>query len=115
MKRLAWSTGIVLVTLTAVFLLSQLSNAVSLSILSLVIAATLRPLIDWFAARGLPRGLALLLAYFLCVGSIIALVMILGGSLLSELQQLTKDVTNGYEQLIAQWPKGTPFQQSLAQ
>lgn len=41
--------------------------------------------------------------------------MIFGGSLLTEFQQLTKDLTGGYEQLIAQWPKGTPFQQSLAQ
>ncbi|MBA3867545.1 MAG: AI-2E family transporter [Anaerolineae bacterium] len=115
MKRLAGSTALVLVTLTAVFLVWQLSSAVVLFILSLVIAATIRPLIDWFAARGLPRALALLLAYVVCVGSIIALITVLGGSLLPELQQLTKDATSGYEQLIAQWPKGTSFQQSLAQ
>jgi len=115
MKRLAGSTALILATLTAVFLVWQLSSAVVLFILSLVIAATIRPLIDWFAARGLPRALALLLAYVVCVGSIIALVIIFGGSLLTELQQLTKDVTSGYEQLISQWPKGTPFQQSLAQ
>jgi putative permease len=115
MKHLAWSTGLVLATLTAVLLVWQLSSAVVLFILSLVIAATIRPLIDWFSARGLPRAIALLIAYFVCVGSIIALVIILGGSLLPELQQLTKDLTSGYEQLIAQWPRGTPFQQSLAQ
>jgi predicted PurR-regulated permease PerM len=115
MKRLAWFTAVVLGTLTAVLLVWEFRAAVVLFIISLVIAATVRPLVDWFSARRLPRGLALLLTYAVCVGFIIALVIILSGPLLSDLQQLTTDVTSGYEQLRAQWPNGTPFQQSLAQ
>ena len=115
MKRLAWSTGVILATFTAVLLGWELRNAVVLFILSLVIAATLRPLVDWFAERRLPHTLALLFTYFVCVGFIIALVIILSGPLLTEFQQLTTDVTSGYEQLRTQWPNGTPFQQSLAQ
>ena len=45
------------------------------------VAATVRPLVDRFAARGLPRGLALLFTYALCVGGVIALVLILSGPL----------------------------------
>src|SRR5689334_22901584 len=115
MKRLAWSTAVILATFTALLLAWEFRAAVVLFILSLVIAATVRPLVDWFAARRLPRGLALLFTYVVCIGSIIALVLILTGPLLSDLQQITKDVTSGYEQLRAQWPHGTPFQQSLAQ
>lgn len=115
MKRLAWATGVILATFTAALLLWEFRIAVVLFILSLVIAATIRPLVDWFAARRLPRGLALLLAYIICIGFIIVLVLILGGPLLTDLQQLTKDVTSGYEQLRAEWPNGTPFQRSLAQ
>jgi predicted PurR-regulated permease PerM len=50
-----------------------------------------------------------------CVGFIIGLVLILSGPLLTELQQLTTNITSGYESIRGQWPSGTPFQQSLAQ
>jgi putative permease len=115
MKRLAWFTVVILATFTAVLLAWEFRAAVVLFFLSLVIAATIRPLVDWFAARRLPRAVALLFAYAVCVGFIIGLIVILSGPLLTDLQQLTKDVTSGYEQLRAQWPTGTPFQQSLAQ
>ncbi len=115
MKRLAWFTGVILATFTVALLFWEFRAAVMLFILSLVIAATVRPLVDWFAARRLPRGLALLLTYAICVGFIIALLVILSGPLLTDLQALTQDVTHAYEQLRTQWPNGTPFQQSLAQ
>src|SRR5450432_4319017 len=115
MKRLAWYSGVVLATLTAALLAWEFRVAVLLFIISLVIAASVRPMVDWFAARGLPRKVALLFTYVVCVGSIIALAVIMSGPLLNDLQQLTKDATSGYEQLRAQWPTGTPLQQSLAQ
>lgn len=115
MKSLAWRTAVVLGTLTTAFLFWEFRAAIVLFIGSLVIAAIVRPLIDWFSAHRLPRGLALLLTYAVGVGFIIALMVILTGPLLTDLQQLTRDVTSGYEQLRAQWPNGTPFQQSLAQ
>jgi putative permease len=115
MKRLAWFTTIILATLTGALLFWEFRAAVVLFIVSLVIAATVRPLVDWFAARRVPRGVALLLAYALCVGFIIGLVVILSGPLVTDLQQLTKDVTSGYEQLRAQWPNGTAAQRSFAQ
>ncbi len=114
MKRLAWFTAVILAALTVALLFWEFRAAVVLFIVSLVIAATVRPLVDWFSARRLPRGLALLLTYIVCVGFIIALLVILSGPLLTDLQQLTRDVTSGYEQLRAQWPNGTPFQKSLA-
>jgi putative permease len=115
MKRLAWFTLIVLATLTAAILFWEFRVAVVLFILSLAVAAAVRPLVDRIAARGLPRGLALLFTYALCVGSVIGLVMILSGPLLENLQQLTKDLASGYEQLKAQWPYGSSLQHSLAQ
>jgi putative permease len=115
MKRLAWITVVVLGTLTGAILLWEFRSAVVLFGLSLVIAATVRPLVDWFAARRLPRGLALLLSYVLGVGFLIALIVILSGPLLTDLQQLTQDATRGYEDLRRQWPNGTAFQKSLAQ
>ncbi len=114
MKRVAWFTGVILTTCTGVILFWEFRGAVVLFIVSLVIAATVRPVVDWFAAHRLPRGLALLFAYIVCVGFIIGLVVILSGPLLTDLQQMTQDVTHSYEQLRTQWPDGTLFQQSLA-
>ena len=115
MKRLAWFTLVMLATLTLALLFWEFRVAVLLFVLSLVVAATVRPLVDRFAARGLPRGLALLLTYAICIGGIIALVVILSGPLLTDLQQLTKNVAGSYEQMKTQWPTGSPFQQTLAQ
>ncbi len=114
MKRLAWFTLLILATLTTAILFWEIRVAVVLFVLSLAVAATVRPLVDWFAARGLPRGLALLFTYAICVGGVIALVLILSGPLLADLQQLAKDAGSGYEQLQAQWLNGSQLQQSLA-
>ncbi len=114
MKRLAWFTLIILATLTSAIVFWEFRVAVVLFGLSLAVAAAVRPLVDRLAARRVPRGLALLLAYALCVGGLIALVLILSGPLFANLQQLTKDLGNGYEQLKAQWPSGTALQQTLA-
>ena len=114
MKRLAWFTLLILATLTTALLFWEFRVAVVLFVLSLAVAASVRPLVDWFAARSLPRGLALLFTYAICVGGVIAPVLILSGPLLANLQQLTKDVISGYEQIQSQWPNGSPLQQSLA-
>jgi putative permease len=115
MKRLAWVITVILATITMALLMVEFRSAVILFVLSLVIAATVRPLVDWFAARGLPRGLALLLTYVACIGLMIALSLIVSGLLFTDFKQLTTDITQGYEQLRSEWPtKGTLFQQNLA-
>jgi predicted PurR-regulated permease PerM len=115
MRRLAGFTLIILATLTAAIVFWEFRVAVVLFSLSLAVAAAVRPLVDWLAARRLPRGLALLVTYVICVGGLIALVVILSRPLLTDLQQLTQDLMSGYEQIEAQWPTGSPLQQSLAQ
>jgi predicted PurR-regulated permease PerM len=57
-SRNVWRPWGHLATFTAALLVWEFRVLVLL-ILALVIAATVRPLVDWFAARRLPRGLAL--------------------------------------------------------
>ena len=113
MRRVAWFTLIILATLTTAIVFWESRVAVVLFGLSLSVAAAVRPLVDRFAVGRVPRGLALLFAYALCVGGLIALVLILSGPLFANLQQLTKDLANGYEQIKAQWPSGSSLQQLL--
>jgi putative permease len=114
MKRLAWFTLLILATLTLALIFWEFRGAVVLFGLSLAVAAAVRPLVDRLAARGVPRGVALLVAYLLCLGGFIALVLILSGPLLTDLQQLTRDLARSYEQLKTQWPTGSPVQQMIA-
>jgi putative permease len=102
MKRLAWFTLLILATLTLALIFWEFRGAVVLFGLSLAVAAAVRPLVDRLAARGVPRGVALLVAYLLCLGGLLALVLILSGPLLTDLQ------------LKTQWPTGSPVQQMIA-
>ena len=113
MKRLAWFTLLILATLTLALIFWEFRGAVVLFGLSLAVAAAVRPLVDRLATRGVPRGLALLVAYVLCLGGLLALVLILSGPLLTDLQQLTRDLAHSYEQLKTQWPTGSPVEQMV--
>ncbi len=115
MKRLAWFTAVILGTLTTALLLWEFRAAVVLFVLAVTIAAAVRPLVDRLSAHGLPNGLALLITYAVSLGSIIGLVLILGGSFLTQLQQLANDLTSSYEHIKTEWPNGNLFQQVIAQ
>jgi predicted PurR-regulated permease PerM len=115
MKRLAWFTLLVLATLMLALIFWEFRTAVVLFGLSLAVAAALRPLVDRLTVRGVPRGLALSVTYVVCIGGLIALVLILSGPLLTDLQQITRELASGYEQLKAQQPVGSsPLQQLFA-
>ena len=59
MKRLAFYTIVIAVTLALLVLVWQFRSAVILLVLSLVLTAALRPTVEFFVARGLRPGLAL--------------------------------------------------------
>ena len=62
MRKLAWYTAVSLATIALVALIWEFQTAIILFILSLMVAAILRPLVNLLIARGLARGLALLIS-----------------------------------------------------
>lgn len=114
MKRLVISTFVVLATLGGLLLLWQFRQALMLFVFSLVVAAMARPATDYFAQRGLGRGLAILLTYLISLALLGGLLAWIGGPLLAELQQVTDRLADAYSQLMASWPHGTAFQQQVA-
>lgn len=114
MKRLAGYSAIVLATLAALFLLWQFRTAVILFILSLAVAAVLRPVINSLAGRGMARGLALGLTYTGVIILFVLLLFFIFGPLLNELQTLFTDLPKAYDNLQASWLKGSWIQQTLA-
>jgi predicted PurR-regulated permease PerM len=115
MKQFFINTLVVLGTLLGLVLLWQFRAAVLLSLFSLVLASMLRPAVQWFVLRGLPRSVAIILVYLLGLGSLGGLIYLISAPLLQELQDLSDQLATAYEQIVVTWPYGTPFQQQLAE
>jgi predicted PurR-regulated permease PerM len=116
MKRLGWYTLVVLSTITVLILLWQLRQALVLFLLSLAVAAAIRPMIEYLIQRGLPRGIALILSYGLVVGFIATLFLLTGNSLIRDIETASNWLAVGYERITLQWPEsGTKLQRNLAE
>jgi putative permease len=102
MTRLALNTVIVLAVLTGVYVVWQLRAAAVLFVLSLAVAASLRPLIEWLARRGLPRMAALLIAYSLVFGAMGAFGFYASGPLVAQAQRLGDDFVAAYQAVYEQ-------------
>lgn len=114
MKRLAQVTAMILLTIGLVVLMWMFSNAVLLFLLSLVIAATVRPFANRLIERGIPRSLAYAVVYLLGVILFGALLAVVGGGLLNEFQRAGADLLNRYNSIKTDWPQGEPWQRSIA-
>jgi predicted PurR-regulated permease PerM len=97
-------------------LLWQFSFAIVLFLLSLAVAAALRPLISSITGRYVPKRIALGIIYFLLVAAIASSFWMAGPPLLDDLQRATDDFVSNYDRAKTEWPQsGTAFQQALAE
>lgn len=116
MRRVAWYSIVIAITLVVLILLWQFSMAIVLFALSLAVAAALRPSINYLAGRKIPRRLALGIVYFLLVGSIVSFLLLISQPIAQDLQRVADDFVTGYERALTVWPSaGTLFQQALAE
>jgi len=97
-------------------LIWQFSSAILLFLLSLALAAALRPVINTITGRNVPKRLALGIVYSLLIGAIASSILLIAPALLDELQRATDDFVANYDRAKAEWPQqGTAFQQALAE
>jgi putative permease len=96
MKRLAWLTTVVLITLSAVGLFWRFNSEVTLFIVALVVAASLRPLIAGLAQRGMPPALAALLVFGTGVGLAVVLVLAVSNVFATEMAQASASIATAY-------------------
>jgi len=114
--RLIRYTFVVLTTLMILLLIWQFISAIVLFLLSLAVAAALRPLINSITGKYMPKRIALGVVYSLLVATILGSFWMIGTPLLDELQMATDDSIVAYDRLKAEWPQsGTVFQQTLAE
>ena len=104
MKRVAWITALVLGTIAALVLLWQFRQAMVVFLLSLATSAAVRPVIHSLTKRGLKPGLALIFTYLSILVLVGGLFTVIGRSLFNDLEQLTNNLTSGYEQILVDWP-----------
>jgi putative permease len=116
MIRVIRYTTTAVLTLVALLLLWQFSVAIVLFLLSLAVAAALRPLINSIMGKINSKRLALGMVYFLIVVSIIASLFLMGPLFLDDLQTASDDFIANYDRAKTEWPQsGTLFQKALAE
>lgn len=111
MKRLALYTLIVLATIGGAALIYFYPEAVVMFIISLTIAATVRPMLDGLAERGMPAGLAAALTFLLIFASIGLIVWGISTLVVYDIAMMGDGLSKMYDYMWATWPHGTQIQQ----
>lgn len=116
MIRIVRYTVVVVITLIILLLLWQFSIAILLFVVSLAVAAALRPLIGAITGRNVSKRFALGFVYFLLAAAIISSILLISPPLLEEVQRATDDFVSNYDRAKSEWPaSGSVFKQTLAE
>ncbi len=114
MKRLALLTATVGATLVGAWLLWQFREVLLLFVLSIGLAAALRPLADrGEASLHWPRAATVLTAYLLTLAFIAVVVFAASPPVIDDLRRAADQFVLTYDKLWSSWPTGSPLQQSL--
>lgn len=114
MKRLMGYTAVILTTLLVLQILWEFRLVVLLFLLSLFVAAAIRPFVNQLTQWGLPRVAAQLLLYVVGIGSLLLLLVLLADTLFMELNILANRIVIEYESVYRAWQEGSTWQQTAA-
>ncbi len=100
-------------TLLALAVLWQFRIVVVYLLISLALAAVLRPLVDRLAGRGIVARVAWILLYLAVLGSFAVLLFAAAEAAISEVQQLVQTLSAQDAWTLPLWLEGSAFQQTL--
>jgi putative permease len=103
----------VMTTLLALVVLWQFRTVVIYLLISLMLAATLRPLVRHLAGRCLVVRMAWIMLYLVALGSFGFSLFLIVDTTINEIQQLANIVSVQDEWLLPLWLEGSSFQQAL--
>lgn len=112
MKRLMLYTAIVLATLLVLYILWQFRLVLLLFVLSLFVAAAIRPLVVRLTTWGMPKVGAQIVLYVVGVGAVLLILLLVGDRLLMELNILANRAVIEYESISRRWAEGATWQQT---
>lgn len=114
MIRLAIVTAVVVGTLLGLYIAWQIRDAVMVFLLSLWLAAAIRPAGQSLGRGGLRKAVGLTGAYIVGIGAVLLLAGVTFTQLAHELQRAADDLIAVHDHIVAQWPSGDAFQQAIA-
>jgi putative permease len=103
----------VMTTLLALVILWQFRNVVVYVLISLMLAAALRPLVKRLDGRGLAARVAWILLYLVVLGSFGLLLFLTGETAINEIHQFVRTVSVQDGWRLPVWLEGSSFQQTL--
>jgi len=112
-KQLVGFGTAVMTTLLALVVLWQFRIVVVYVLISLTLAAALRPLVKRLVGRGFVVRVAWILLYLVALGSFVFLLFLTGKTAINEIQQLAHTVSVQGEWRLPVWLEGSSFQQAL--
>ena len=115
MKRVAFYTTVIAATLALLVVLWQFRSVGILLIVSLVLAAALRPSVEFLINHGLPPTPARVLVYLSLVIGVGLGIFLLSGPLMKELQHLSNYLVVTYNVTYQNWSEGTSIQQAIVE
>jgi predicted PurR-regulated permease PerM len=114
MKRVAQITLTVGVTLLSILLLWVFQPTLAMFGGSLALSAALRPLVQRLEARGIKRGMAILIWYLLILAGLTVGVLIYGVGVTSEISAGAARLPDAYAAVVDRWSHGSTLQQAIA-
>jgi predicted PurR-regulated permease PerM len=114
MTRVAWQTVIVIAALAAAFVLWKLASVVVMFVLSLALAAALRPPAEALMHRGIPRSIALVGVCLAVVAVAGAVLLFSAGLALEDVRQVGKDAYRAHEKLTRDWRAHEDWRKTVA-
>jgi putative permease len=103
----------IMTTLLALMVLWQFRIVIVYVLISLALAATVRPLANRLIRRSFVIRMAWILVYLLAVGSFGLLLFVTGKSAINEIQHLAQTVSVQDKWVLPIWLEGSPFQHAL--
>ncbi|MDQ3006434.1 MAG: AI-2E family transporter, partial [Chloroflexota bacterium] len=100
-------------TLLALVVLWQFRIVVVYVMISLALAATVRPFVQGWSERGFVTRLALILLYLVGLGSFSYLIFLVGRFAIADIQQLAQTLSVQGTWRLPPWLEGSSFQQAL--
>ena len=112
-KRVAVFAAAVMTTLLALMVLWQFRVVVVYVLISLALAATVRPLVQGWSERGWLARLALILLYLVGLGAMGFSIFLVGRFVIRDVQELARMLSAQGAWILPSWLEGTSFQQVL--
>jgi putative permease len=112
-KQLAGIAMAVMTTVLALVVLWLFRVVVVYVLISLMLAAALRPLVNRLVGRGFVARVAWILLYLVVLGSFGFLLFLTGKTAINEIQQLAQSVSVQDEWMLPVWLEGSSFQHAL--